>query len=223
MFRLLMQLLPFLMQGQKSGDGQSSNPNPFGAPFANPFGEAASQPASDGPIDVEAEVEGEEEQAAEARRKWDKQRGDSTHQLAGDVVFQGSKTYNIICAVASFLALLGGFIWRVYTLVQGNIFSSVVVPVALGAIGAVVVSLVCGILFWRLGKERVPYLMIDLVFLFFSSAVMGYANLLAFALSLVVAYLYQRFGKKGKLPLLIPFVIFAVIEFFVLGFPGLMR
>ena len=216
MWRLLMQLLPLLMN---SSLGDGNNAGPFGG--GNPFG--GGQQQSSGPIDVDAHVVGEddEQRAREAQRVW-QSTTNANHSLQGSTAFAGSRSYSIGILIASFVALLGGVAWRIFALVQGNIFSSVVVPAAIGAIFTLLISLIGLVLIWRKGKDRIPVLAIDFVFLFFSSAAMGYANLLCFALTLAVCWLYQRKKGIGKIPFIIPYLFFAVLIALLLGYPGLM-
>ena len=112
---------------------------------------------------------------------------------------------------------------RVYSLVMGNIFSMTVVPVVLGVLAALVMMLVASLLMWRRGVDRVPFCEVDLVMVFFSAALMGWGNLLPALGAAAVCWGYMAASKGKRLPFFVPFVVIAVLQFALLGFPGLIK
>lgn len=163
----------------------------------------------------------EEERRHEAWRQ--EQRDKAERQLQGEVSFLGSKKYILITGIITLLLLIAGVVLRVYSLVMGNIFSMTVVPVVLGVLAALVMMLVASLLMWRRGVDRVPFCEVDLVMVFFSAALMGWGNLLPALGAAAVCWGYMAASKGKRLPFFVPFVVIAVLQFALLGFPGLIK
>ena len=190
---------------------------------AGPFAQA---PQDDSPIDVEAQVIDEDGKTEEERRReaWrQEQRDKAERQLQGEVSFLGSKKYILITGIITLLLLIAGVVLRVYSLVMGNIFSMTVVPVVLGVLAARVMMLVASLLMWRRGVDRVPFCEVDLVMVFFSAALMGWGNLLPALGAAAVCWGYMAASKGKRLTFFVPFVVIAVLQFALLGFPGLIK
>ena len=221
LFRLLGQAAAseFSKQAQGGTGGAQNTADPFGDMFG---GMGAQQ--DDSPIDVDAEVI-DEDGTSQTRKAYDaqeaKRKTAAAHQLSGAVVFEGSKKYNISVAIISFVLLLAGAALRLYSLVMGNIFSSVVVPVALGAIAGFILAVIGVVLIWRKGASSMPFAGIDLLLVFVSAAAMGYANLVPTAISLAICFAYLKSTGFKKIPFFIPYLIVAVVIYIAFGFPGL--
>ena len=97
------------------------------------------------------------------------------------------------------------------------------VPVVLGVLAALVMMLVASLLMWRRGVDRVPFCEVDLVMVFFSAALMGWGNLLPALGAAAVCWGYMAASKGKRLPFFVPFVVIAVLQFALLGFPGLIK
>lgn len=199
-----------------------------GAPGASPFdsmfgGEQV--PQDDSPIDVEAEVIDEDGKTAtrRAHEQWDAQRTQAAGSaaLGGEVAFAGSKRYNVAAIVVGFVLLLGGIAARIYSLVMGNIFSATIVPVALGAIGALVLGFVAAAAIWKIGSWKLPFDGADIVLVFLSAALMGYANLPVALISAGVGALWMKTRPNKKLPFFGVYLVLAAIWMFTIHFPGL--
>lgn len=190
---------------------------------AGPFAQA---PQDDSPIDVEAQVVDEDGKTEEERRReaWhQEQRDKATRQLQGEVSFLGSKTYILITGILTLVLLLAGVVLRVYSLVMGNIFSMTIVPVVLGVLAALVMMLVASLLMWRRGVDRVPFCEADLLMVFFSAALMGWGNLVPALGAAAIGWGYMAASKGKRLPFFVPFIAIAALQFFLLGFPGLIE
>lgn len=190
---------------------------------AGPFAQA---PQDDSPIDVEAQVVDEDGKTEEERRReaWhQEQRDKATRQLQGEVSFLGSKTYILITGILTLVLLLAGVVLRVYSLVMGNIFSMTIVPVVLGVLAALVMMLVASLLMWRRGVDRVPFCEVDLLMVFFSAALMGWGNLVPALGAAAIGWGYMAASKGKRLPFFVPFIAIAALQFFLLGFPGLIE
>lgn len=190
---------------------------------AGPFAQA---PQDDSPIDVEAQVVDEDGKTEEERRReaWhQEQRDKATRQLQGEVSFLGSKTYILITGILTLVLLLAGVVLRVYSLVMGNIFSMTIVPVVLGVLAALVMMLVASLLMWRRGVDRVPFCEVDLLMVFFSAALMGWGNLVPALGAAAIGWGYMAASKGKPLPFFVPFIAIASLQFFLLGFPGLIE
>lgn len=190
---------------------------------AGPFAQA---PQDDSPIDVEAQVIDEDGKTEEERRHeaWrQEQRDKAERQLQGEVSFLGSKKYILITGIITLLLLIAGVVLRVYSLVMGNIFSMTVVPVVLGVLAALVMMLVASLLMWRRGVDRVPFCEVDLVMVFFSAALMGWGNLVPALGAAAIGWGYMAASKGKRLPFFVPFIAIAALQFFLLGFPGLIE
>ncbi|MBS7406604.1 MAG: hypothetical protein KIG15_03010 [Coriobacteriales bacterium] len=216
MMNILLRIL-----GEAAAQSLGGRPGQGGGP--SPFSQA---PQDDSPIDVEAQVVDEDGKTEEERRReaWrQEQRDKAARQLQGEVSFLGSKTYILITGILTLVLLLAGVALRVYSLVMGNIFSMTVVPVVLGVLAALVMMLVASLLMWRRGVDRVPFCEVDLVMVFFSAALMGWGNLLPALGAAAIGWGYMAASKSKRLPFFVPFIVIASLQFFLLGFPGLIK
>lgn len=226
---ILMRLAGQAAAGQFAQQRTVGGQGTGGTPFDDMFGGAgAAEQADDEPISVEAEVVDEDgkTQKQRAHEAWDAKRSTTTGAgaLGGAVSFAGSKNYSILASVISALLFLGGIVYRVYSLVMGCIFSSVVVPVALGAIAGVIMGLAGAAAMWKFKHDKVPFFGIDLVLVFCSCTLMGWGLLLPAVVAGLACFAAKRLNKQGKfLPFLIPYAVVAVLQFVLLGFPGLCR
>ena len=213
LIRILGQAAAESFAGSRPGQGAG----------AGPFGQV---PQDDSPIDVEAQVVDEDGKTEEERRReaWhQEQRDKAARQLQGEVSFLGSKKYILLTGIITLLLLIAGVALRVYSLVMGNIFSMTVVPVVLGVLAALVMMLVASLLMWRRGVDRVPFCEVDLVMVFFSAALMGWGNLLPALGAAAIGWGYMAASKGKRLPFFVPFIVIAALQFFLLGFPGLIE
>lgn len=204
----------FAEQAQRTGTGS-----------APPFDESyAAGQSDDEPISVEAQVADDDgkTQNQRAHEKWDAQRDKAAARgLSGDVALAGSKRYNIACGIICVLFLLLGVVLRIYSLVMGQIFSATIVPVALGALGGIVLAFVGGGALWKIGAWKLPFDAADLGVVFISAVCMGYANLPCALVTAAAGAIYMR-ASGGKKPAFIAFyLVVAVIVKLVFGWPGL--
>ena len=221
LFRLLGQAAArnFAEESRRAaGDSQG-----YSSPFDDMFD--TSQPVQDNtPIDVEAEVV-DEDGTTERQRvhaKWDADRErESGHQLGGEVVFAGSKQYNTAVAIITVLLFITGVVSRIYSLVMGNIFSITIVPVVLGAIAGLAMSFIGSALIWRKGAWKLPFDGIDLALVFFSAALMGYANLPCAIIATIIGALYMKAAPNKKLPFFAIYLVVSAIAMLTVHFPGL--
>lgn len=202
-----------------SQDGQG-----YGSPFDSMFaGEQES--TDDSPIDVEAEVVDEDGKTASQRahEQWDAQRTAAAGggALGGEVVFAGSKRYNIAAIGIGIALLLCGIAARIYSLVMGNIFSATIVPVALGAIGAIILGFAAAAALWKIGAWKLPFDGADIVLVFLSAALMGYANLAVALVSAVLGTLWMKARPNKKLPFFGIYLVLGLVWMFAIHFPGL--
>lgn len=212
---------------QNRNEQDSSNNSDQGFPFDGLFGsQNSSQEQDNSPIDVEAQVVDDDgkTQAQHVHEKWDKQRkvSSKTAALSGRVSFAGSKNYHILVGAVSALLFLGGIVARIYSLVMGCIFSSVVVPVALGALAGIATGLGGALAMWKLGQGKVPFFGIDLVLIFCSCTLMGWGLLLPALIAALVCFAAKQLSKEGKpFPFIVPYTIVGCVQFVLLNFPGL--
>lgn len=210
----------FADQSRRAGqDGQGYN-SPFDEMFS-----AEQQAEDDSPIDVEAEVVDEDGKTTSQRahEQWDAQRAGATAggALGGEVAFAGSKRYNIATIAIGFALLLCGVIARIYSLVMGNIFSATIVPVALGAIGAIALGFVAAAAIWKIGAWKLPFDGADIVLVFLSAALMGYANLAVALASAAIGALWMKARPNKKLPFFGIYLVLGAIWMLAIHFPGL--
>lgn len=221
LFRLLGQAAArsFAEESRRAA-GESQG---YSSPFDDMFG--TSQPQQDDtPIDVEAEVVDEDgtTEKQRAHKRWDDEREQTEgHQLDGEVVFAGSKGYNTAVAVITVLLFIVGVASRIYSLVMGNIFSATVVPVALGAIGGILMTIIGSALIWKKGAWKLPFDSTDLALVFFSAVLMGYMNLPCALIAALIGALYMKAAPNKKLPFFASYLAVAAIAMFTVHFPGL--
>lgn len=221
LFRLLGQAAArsFAEESRRAA-GESQG---YSSPFDDMFG--TSQPQQDDtPINVEAEVVDEDgtTEKQRARKRWDKEREQTEgHQLGGEVVFAGSKGYNTAVAVITVLLFIAGIASRIYSLVMGNIFSATIVPVALGAIAGIIMTIIGSALIWKKGAWKLPFDSIDLALAFFSAVLMGYMNLPCALIAALIGALYMKVAPNKKLPFFASYLVVAAIVMFTVHFPGL--
>lgn len=196
----------------------------YGSPFDSMFA-GEQEPQDDSPIDVEAEVVDEDGKTTSQRahEQWDAQRTQAAAggALGGEVTFAGSKRYNVAAIVIGIVLLLGGIAARVYSLVMGNIFSATIVPVALGAIGAIALGFVAAAAIWKIGAWKLPFDGADIVLVFLSAALMGYANLGVALVSAALGAVWMKARPNKKLPFFGIYLVLGAIWMFTLHFPGL--
>ncbi len=205
----------FAEQSRKGADAAQD-------PFYN--GAYGTQVQDDEPIDVEAEVVDDQGKTAKQRahERWSsEQQKTAGHQLGGDVVFAGSKGYNKAVLALCALCLVAGIALRVYSLVMGQIFSATVVPVALGALGGAVLAFAGGAAIWKIGAWKLPFDGADLALVFFSAALMGYANLPCALIASAIGACYMKATGTKKLPFFALFIVIAIIAKLICGYPGL--
>ncbi len=225
---ILMRMMGQAVAGQFSQQRNNQESSSQGFPFDELFGSQGAQQAADddSPINVEAEVAdiGGKSQRQRAHEVWDKQRKaqSGAAALSGTVSFAGSKNYHILVGVICVLLLLGGVVARIYSLVMGCIFSSVVVPVALGAIAGILLGLGGALAMWKLGQAKVPFFGIDLVLVFCSCTLMGWGLLLPTIAAALVCLAAKKLSREGRpFPFLVPYAVVACVQFALLKFPGL--
>ncbi len=224
---ILMRMMGQAVAGQFSQQRCKQDGNGQGFPFDEAFGsQTTQQPEDDSPINVEAEVADVDSktQRQRAHEAWDKQRKaqGGASALSGAVSFAGSKNYHILVGVICVLLLLGGVVARIYSLVMGCIFSSVVVPVALGAIAGILLGLGGALAMWKHGQAMVPLFGIDLVLVFCSCTLMGWGLLLPAIAATLVCLAAKKLSKESKpFPFLVPYAIVACLQFALFKFPGL--
>ncbi|MGN0072474.1 MAG: hypothetical protein ACI36W_01535 [Coriobacteriales bacterium] len=178
----------------------------------------------DTPIDVEAQVVDDEGKTREERahERWEQERAqEASHQLQGEVTFFASKGYVLATGIATVLLLLAGVVLRVYSLIMGNIFSMTIVPVVLGVLAALALMLVAALLMWRMGPDKVPFCEVDLVMVFFSAALMGWGNLLPAIAAALLCWAFMKAANGKRAPFFAVFLVVGAVQFFTIGFPGL--
>lgn len=210
----------FADQSRRGAQGGQEYGSPFDSMFAD-----AQEAEDDSPIDVEAEVVDEDGKtdSQRAHEQWDAQRAATgpSAALNGEVVFAGSKRYNIAAIAIGIALLLAGIVARVYSLVMGNIFSATIVPVALGVIGALALGFVAAAAIWKVGAWKLPFDGADIVLVFLSAALMGYANLAIALVSAAAGALWMKARPNKKLPFFGIYLVLGAIWMLTIHFPGL--